>query len=75
MGMSEHTLQFPKKLAPEIGLAPNEINNFKRKGCRFYGKKTCVAWVREYLDRVTAAESSTEQPARLQHSAGNKFCG
>lgn len=51
--MSDQTLQFPKAIAEEIGLHENEINSFKGKGCRFYGKKTCVAWVREYLCDIT----------------------
>jgi hypothetical protein len=56
--MNELTLQYPAKIAKEIGLSPNEINNFKRQGCRFYGRKTSVAWVREYLDRITGGASS-----------------
>lgn len=56
--MSEETLQYPAKIAAEIGLSPNQINNFKKHGCRFFGRKTSVAWVREHLARVTQAEES-----------------
>lgn len=54
-------LQYPARIAPIIGLGVNEVNALKRKGCRFYGRKTCVAWVQEYLLRVTepAKEPST----------------
>lgn len=52
--MSDFTLHFPKEIAEEIGLHENEINSFKGQGCRFYGRKTCVAWVREHLTRITA---------------------
>lgn len=74
--MSDETLQYPAKIAEEIGLAKNEINALKRKGCRYYGRKTCITWVREYLDRATnpAKESVSEQPARLQRSADYKSC-
>lgn len=47
-------LRFPTEIADRIGLNEKEINSFKGKGCRFYGRKTCVAWVRDYLNRVTA---------------------
>jgi hypothetical protein len=80
--MSDYTLQFPGDIAEEIGLHQNEINAFKGKGCRFYGRKTCVAWVREFLrditgkkkdpDEITAEESSAEPSARRQRSNGNK---
>lgn len=70
--MSEYTLQFPAELEKEIGLNKNEINSFKGLGCRFYRKKTCVAWVREFLAKITATESESEPPSRLQRSIGNK---
>jgi hypothetical protein len=33
--MNELTLQYPAKIAKDIGLSPNEINRFKRQRCRF----------------------------------------
>lgn len=60
--MSDHTLQFPIDIKEEIGLNEKEINAFKGRGCRFYGRKTCVAWVREYLLKVTGSE-----PAPTEH--------
>ncbi len=63
--MSEQTLQFPAKIAKEIGLGAGEINNFKRHGCRFYGRKTSVAWVREHLNRVTGGVSPLERAERF----------
>jgi hypothetical protein len=80
--VSEFTLQFPGEIKEEIGLHENEINSFKDKGCRFYGRKTCVAWVREFLTKITEkkkapkeiteAESSAAPSARPQRSGANK---
>lgn len=73
--MSARTLQFPSELVEEVGLNVKEINSFKGKGCRFYGKKTCLQWVMDYLDSVTPvseASPATEQPAGRQRSGGNK---
>lgn len=53
--MSEFTLKFPKSLSSEVGLSANEINALKRLGCPFWGRKTCVAWVRAFLERETGA--------------------
>lgn len=72
--MSTFTLQYPAKIAEEIGLSPNQINNFKKHGCRFFGRKTSVAWVREHLDRVTkAVESESALASHPQHSTGSIF--
>lgn len=47
--MSDETLRYPKEIAKEIGLGVNEVNALKRLGCPFYGRKTCVKWVRTWL--------------------------
>lgn len=72
--MDDETLQFPAKIAEKIGLATNEINAMKRLGCPFYGRKTCVAWVRAWLAQQAghAQKESQSVPAlieRHQHSA------
>lgn len=78
MTIDENTLLFPVQIAPWIGLDTNEINSFKGKGCRFLGKKTCVAWVREYLRTITEPEppsengSSVAPGARLPRSISSK---
>ena len=71
LSMNDLTLQYPVKIAAEIGLHVNEINSFKGKGCRFFGRKTCVAWVREYLHKVTATELPSERFERLQRLIEN----
>lgn len=72
--MNARTLQFPSELSEEVGLHPNEINSFKGKGCKFYGRKTCLQWVMDYLDAITEAGSSSEPCEHRQRSAGNKSC-
>jgi hypothetical protein len=43
-------LFFPKDLVSEIGLCKHQIAFLKHKGCRFFGRKTTVRWVREFLN-------------------------
>lgn len=58
-------LHFPKEITEEIGLPKNTINNLKRKGCKFFGKKTCIKWVREFIEAeaVAIAASPASVPA------------
>lgn len=70
--MNARTLQYPCELAEEVGLHANEINSFKKKGCKFYGRKTCLQWVMDFLDKITEVESSAEPSERPQHSAANR---
>lgn len=70
--MSEHTLRFPSEIEKEIGLSGKEINLMKTKGCRFYGRKTCVAWVREWLQKTTELESGSELHAHRQPIGASK---
>lgn len=48
-------LEYPCDIAEVIGLSKNEINWLKRKGCPFFGKKTTVRWVRDWLARQAGA--------------------
>lgn len=72
--MSDETLQYPAKIADEIGLAANEINGLKKQGCPFRGRKTSVRLVRAFLYRTMGAESLlglNEHPQRLD---GSRAC-
>ncbi len=72
------TLAYPKHIAPRIGLGVHEINALKNNGCRFYGRKTCVKWVREFLEQVTLKTEvlpATARPLHRQRSTGNKLGG
>lgn len=56
-------LHFPVELVDTIGLSKNEIAFLKKRGCPFHGKKTCVAWVRDFLAKAAGAPS----PLRPEH--------
>jgi hypothetical protein len=49
-------LHFPKDLVDSVGLSLREIAYMKRKGCPFYGRKTTLRWVREFLAKQTGAK-------------------
>lgn len=68
------TLEYPGKIAGRIGLGVNEVNNLKRLGCPFYGRKTCVKWVRAWLAKHTGAENLfvTEPRVHLQLPSESK---
>lgn len=70
--MSEDTLQYPAKLAKDVGLGVNEINALKQRGCPFYGRKTTLRVVRAFIYRVMGAESLLEPAAYPQHSGASK---
>lgn len=59
------TLQFPNEMVEIIGLSKNEIAFLKKKGCPFHGRKTCIAWVRDFLARQVGAPA---QPPHAHHS-------
>lgn len=72
--MNIDKLEFPRNIAEEIGLSPNEINFLKTKGCPFYGRKTTIRWVRNFIALNVGAVTEHE-PRPLGHrsdSAGNK---
>lgn len=69
--MSDETFQYPAKIAKEIGLATNEINAMKKKGCPFYGRKTSVRLVRAFMYRTMGVGSLLAPAAHPQHSTGN----
>ena len=49
------TLHYPRQLCAAIGLGVNQINALKRVGCPFFGRKTTLRWVRDFLnDRAGA---------------------
>jgi len=47
-------LFFPKELVSEIGMCKHQISFLKHKGCRFYGRKTTIRWIWEYLNAYTS---------------------
>ena len=67
----DETLKFPRELTAEVGLCTTEIRAMRQRGCRFYGKKTCLKWVREFIaEQVRAQEAmplAPGTPERLPH--------
>ena len=47
-------LEFPKNIASIIGLSKERINWMKHQGCKFYGRKTKIRWINEFLEAVVA---------------------
>lgn len=73
MGINEETLFFPVEIAHAIGLPGTAINAMKSRGCRFYGRKTTIRWVREFIERETAEIPPIhEQAADVQHQSAHK---
>ena len=64
-------LAFPCDIAPVIGLSKNEIAFLKRKGCPFFGRKTTVRWVREFIAKEAGAPGQ-RPPAHPTDSASSK---
>ncbi|TSA30396.1 MAG: hypothetical protein D4R65_13325 [Verrucomicrobiaceae bacterium] len=65
--MDPDKLFFPKELSNVIGLSKNEIAFLKKRGCPFYGRKTSVRWVREFLAEKAGAPMPP-QPAHPRYS-------
>jgi hypothetical protein len=72
------TLFYPRELQGAVGLSVNQINILKRRGCPFFGRKTTLRWVREFLSREAGAgallERATLLPEHPRLQVANK-CG
>jgi hypothetical protein len=64
-------LYFPKEIAGNIGLPRNAICAMKAKGCKFFGKKTSIRWVRQYLEEA-AKPICVAPPAAKQGLVASK---
>jgi hypothetical protein len=51
---NEDRLEFPKYLSPYIGLSKERINWMKHQGCKFFGRKTKIRWINEFLEEEAA---------------------
>ena len=49
---NEDRLEFPKYLSPHIGLSKERINWMKHQGCKFFGRKTKLRWINEFLEEA-----------------------
>jgi len=67
------TLRFPCEIVDEIGLATNQIAFLKKRGCKFFGRKTSIRWVRDFLNREAGAAShALERGVHQMGSVGNR---
>jgi hypothetical protein len=72
--MDQDRLYFPCEIAEVIGLSLREIAYMKAKGCPFYGRKTTVRWVRDFIARQAGAPMP-QPPEHPQNSAVNRSGG
>jgi hypothetical protein len=64
------TLYFPCQITKEIGLSKGRINFLRNLGCKFFGRKTTIRWVREFLtQRAMVGQLTSPPPLHLQYSA------
>ena len=64
------TLYFPSEITKEIGMSKGRINFLRNLGCKFYGRKTTIRWVREFLtQRAMVGQLTSPPPLHLQYSA------
>jgi hypothetical protein len=61
-------LFYPKEIADEIGMSKQRISFLRHKGCRFYGRKTTIRWVRDYLNDSTLGVATFLPPSQHQQN-------
>ena len=60
--IDEDTLHFPKDISCIIGLTKERINFLKKKGCPFFGRKTTIRWVRDFIAREAGVPLPFSKP-------------
>lgn len=63
MSYDTDKLEYPKDIADIIGLSAGEINFLKHKGCKFFGRKTTIRWVRDFIEKQADPVLAEEAPA------------
>jgi len=56
-GINPNRLYFPYELVEEVGLCRRSIAFLKKKGCKFFGRKTKIVWINEFLEEQAKALS------------------
>lgn len=59
------TLFYPIDISKEIGISSTHINALKRHGCKFFGRKTTIRWVREHIAKLVGATTSDQSKDHL----------
>ena len=65
-------LYFPAEITDEVGLPKNTINRLKRQGCKFFGKKTKIRWVNEFLETASAKPASAEPAEAVPYRSSRR---
>lgn len=55
--LNPHRLYFPYQLVEAVGQCRRSIAYMKKKGCKFYGRKTKLLWINEFLEEQAKALS------------------
>jgi len=55
--INPNRLYFPYQLVEEVGLCRRSIAFLKKKGCKFFGRKTKIVWINEFLEEQARALS------------------
>lgn len=61
-------LFYPKEIVDEIGICKQRISFLKHKGCRFYGRKTTIRWVRDYINDSMLGVATFSPPSQHQQN-------
>ena len=56
-GINPNCLYFPYQLVEEVGMCRRSIAFLKKKGCKFFGRKTKLLWINEFLEEQARALS------------------
>jgi len=69
-------LEFPRHLSEFVGMSPVDLGGLKKLGCPFFGKKTTLRWVRQFLAQEAGAKApSSSRSVRPRRSASSKAGG
>ena len=59
--MDPERLYTPGEIAERIGLPQSAISGLRLKGCPFYGRKTTIRWVREFIAKQAGASAAPKE--------------
>lgn len=71
-------LYFPLDLTRAVGLGHREMKTLKSRGCKFFGRKTTLRWVREFILQQAeraVVERGQGNAACPPHSTGSRSNG
>ena len=75
MTLDPDTLHYPVELVDAVVLNKNQISFLKKRGCPFFGKKTTLRWVRDFIARAAGAQPSPSPDEHPRDSTASRSCG